>query len=77
MMPTASGCGEVRTTTANYILRLLRVSAAYPGLVQHVGHLVDPVQQHVHLALHVLPLSLTLLDRVLEHLQVSGLPHHL
>ncbi len=30
----------------------------YPGLVQHVRHLVDPVQEHVHLALHVLPFSL-------------------
>ena len=53
------------------------MSAAYPGLVEHVGHLVDSVQQHVHLALHVLPLPLALLDRVLEHLQVSGLSHHL
>ena len=51
--------------------------AAYPGLVQHVGHLVDPVQQHLHLTLHVLPLPLGLLDSVLQHLQVPRLPHHL
>ena len=51
--------------------------AAYPGLVHHVGHLVDPVQQHLHLALHVLPLPLGLLYCVLQHLKVSGLPHHL
>ena len=68
---------QVRLTTAIYILHLLRVSAAYPGLVEHVGHLVDSVQQHVHLTLHVLPLPLALLDRVLEHLEVSGLSHHL
>jgi hypothetical protein len=30
----------------------------YPGLVQHVGHLVDPIQQDVHLTLHVLPFPL-------------------
>ena len=62
---------------STFYVHLLRVSAAYPGLVEHVGHLVDSVQQHVHLALHVLSLPLALLDRVLEHLQVSGLSHHL
>ena len=73
-MTAASECG---VRLGQHILHLLRVSAAYPGLVEHVGHLVDSVQQHVHLALHVLPLPLALLDRVLEHLEVARLPHHL
>lgn len=78
-MAAASECGVRlgQQISTIYILLLLRVSAAYPGLVEHVGHLVDSVQQHVHLALHVLPLPLALLDRVLEHLEVARLPHHL
>jgi len=48
-----------------------------PGLVQHVGHLVDPVQQHVHLLLHVLPLPAALVHGVLQHLKVAVLPQQL
>ena len=62
---------ELQSTTTEW------VRAAYPGLVEHIGHLVDPVQEHVHLTLHVLPLSLALLDGVLQHLKVPRLPHHL
>ena len=50
---------------------------SYPRLVEHIRHLVDPVQQDIHLTLHVLPLPLRFLYRVLEHLQISSLSHHL
>ena len=59
------------------ILNLRHSGRSHPGLVQHVGHLVDPVQQHVHLLLHVLPLPAALVHGVLQHLKVAVLPQQL
>ena len=60
--------------------------SVYPGFVEHLGELVDPVQEHLHLVLEVLPVLggpvglaledvdlLLLLEQVRLHLVLVGL----
>ena len=43
-------------------------SVTYPGLVQHVRQLVDPVEEDLHLRLKILSVLLRLLNLRLHHL---------